>query len=301
MFNLLRGEMYKLPRIKSFYGCLVAAATLILMLYGSLATMDMILSDEALTDEDGVVITAESEDMIEEDADKMADESGDESKEDEIELDEPISYMQDVGIIGVLEQMFGGGFVMFIFSIFVNIFIISEYTSGVVKNFVGKGYPRETVFFGKCLSIGIATVVFYLLVTIITTLMGILFMGTEGIKSVIWDEFACYVGLQILFGVSITAIVALMGELTRNMAAGIAATFGILLFSSTITSGLDLLFSKLKLGIEPSKYWILSVQGDCPATGFENEYLIRGIVVALGWLLIAVSLGLLHFKKADVK
>ena len=92
-----------------------------------------------------------------------------------------------------------------------------------------------------------------------------------------------------------------MGELTRNMAAGIAATFGILLFSTTITTGLDLLCNKLKLGFVVSKYWILDVQGDCPTTGFEHEYLIRGVIVAIGWFLAAAAVGMLHFKKADVK
>ena len=54
------------------------------------------------------------------------------------------------------------------------------------------------------------------------------------------------------------------------------------------------------LSIKPSLYWPLSLQMECPVSGMEQEFVIRGILVSLAWLFFVTFLGALHFQKADI-
>ncbi len=279
MINLLSAEFYKLRKSKAVYIGILVAAALALLLYGSLVMIDKINQGEVANGTAGVVVSQSGESMGADGAAK--------------------SMMEEIGVIGVLQQMFGGHFVGIIAAVLVSIFVIREFSAGTIKNLVGKGYSRSTIFFAKMIPTLTLMLVFEAAVAAVTICMGIPFMGWDLFSVTVWEDVAVYVGLQFLFGAVVAVIYLLVGELTRNLAAGISVSIGVLLFSTTLTAGLDLVFHGM--AVKPSEYWVLDLMSTCPIADFPTEFIVRGVVVSLVWFLIAAVLGVLHFRKADVK
>lgn len=279
MLNLLSAEFYKLRKSKAIYIGILVAAALVLLLYGSLVMIDKINQGEVANGTVGVTVSQVGGGMGTDGASQ--------------------SMMQEIGVIGVLLQMFGGHFVGIIAAVLVSIFVIREFSTGTIKNLVGKGYSRSTIFFAKMIPVIVLMLVFETVVAAVTICMGIPFMGWELFSATVWEDVVVYVGLQLMFGAVIAIIYMLAGELTRNLAAGISVSIGVLLFSTTLTAGLDLVFHGME--VKPSEYWILDLVSSCPVADFPAEFMVRGVLVSIVWFLIATVLGILHFRKADVK
>ena len=126
MSNLLSAELYKLRKGKSLFLGLLVVAGLVLLLYISLLMVDRIKSGEMGNGTGGVIVFESSE--------TMTGELGAES------------MMQEVGIAGVLQQIFSGHFSGLILAVIVSIFVVKEYGTGAIKNLVRKGYSRITIF-----------------------------------------------------------------------------------------------------------------------------------------------------------
>ena len=279
MFNLLSAEFYKLRKSKGILLGLLAAALLVLLLYGSLVMIDKINQGELANGTNGVMVFHNGEPA---ESDGTAE-----------------SMMEQVGVIGVIQQMFGGHFVGMILAVLVSMFVIREFGSGAVKNLVGKGDPRAVIFLAKMLAVMVLTLIFQAAVLAITIGMGLPFMGQEMFSATVWKDAVIYAGFQLLFGTVIAMFFMLVGELARNLAAGIAVSIGVLMFSTTLTAGLDLVFHGLNF--QPSDYWVLDLMSDCPVKDFSSEFIVRGILVSIVWFFIAAVLGIVHFQKADVK
>ena len=280
MLNLLNAEFYKLRKGKSFFVGLLVAAAILLLLFSSLVMIDKISRGEIANGTSGVVVYQNGENLGEDGQVK--------------------SMSEEIGVIGVLQQMFGGHFVGLILAALISMFVIREFGSGAIKNLVGKGYSRISIFLSKLLASIALTAAFQTAVAALAIVMGLPFLGTKIYGQASWGDIAVYLGLQILFGVTITVIFVTVGELTRNLAAGIAVNMGILMFSTTLTAGLDLLFHGTDF--QPSDYWVMDLMaGKCPLTDFKPEFLIRSILASAVWFGIAAVLGTVHFQKADVK
>ena len=279
MLNLLNAEFYKLRKSKAVYIGILVASILALLLYGSLVMIDKI-NQEVVANGTGGVIVSQVGDGVEDGG-------------------APESMMQEIGIIGVLQQMFGGHFVGIIAAVLVSIFVIREFSSGTVKNLVGKGYARPVIFFAKMIPVIVLMLVFEVVVAAVTIGMAVPFMGWEEFSATAWGDVAIYMGLQFLFGAVLAVIFMLVGELTRNLAAGISVSIGVVMFSTTLTAGLDLVFHGV--GMQPSKYWVLDLLASCPTTDCPWEFAVRGVLASVVWLVVAAVLGILHFRKADVK
>lgn len=274
MRNMISGEFYKLRKSKYFYVCILTVAVLVLLLYGTLAMIDKIRTGQRENGQNGIIVTEEVK-----------------------KSEEP--FMDQIGIMGVIQEMFSGHFLDFVLVVFISMFVIREYTDGAVKNIVGKGYSREKIFFSKLLTVLAATVILSLITAAVIVLLGMIFMGKEGLEALIWKDVMIYLGLQILFAIVVTSITVLVSELFRSLAAGISISMGIVIFSTSLTAALDLLFHRL--GWKPSRYWILDLQTECPVGDFKGEFLTRGIAISLIWFCLAVLAGTIHFKRADVK
>lgn len=279
MLNLLNAEFYKLRKSKAIYIGVLVAVMLALLLYVSLVMIDKINQGEVTNGTAGITVSQVGG--------------------NEEDGGAPESVMREIGIIGVLQQMFGGHFVGIIAAVLVSMFVIREFSTGTIKNLVGKGYTRPAIFFAKMIPVIILMLVFEAVVAAITIGMGIPFMGWEGFLATSWGDVAIYTGFQLLFGAVIAVIYMTIGELTRNLAAGISVSIGVLMFSTTLTAGLDLVFHEVEM--QPSKYWVLDLVSSRPTADFTSEFILRGVLVSVVWLVIAAVSGVLHFRKADVK
>lgn len=284
MLNLFRGECYKLRKNRAFYICTLIGACIALFLYGTLSMVDSLAQMESQEAQAGLSVTVtQNEDAA------------------HAQEDSTIPMSQQIGISGVLEQMLSGSFIGFIMVLFVCIFVIGEYSNGAVKNVVGKGYSRKTVYLSKLLATELAALLMTLIVTGATLLFGAFFFGKSGIQSLNWKNVAAFIGIQLLFTAALASIAALIGEIARSLAIGISVSLAVVMFSTSLTAGLDLVFQNLHLEFKPSDYWLLDLQTTALEEVLRQDFIIRGIIMSLAWLLAAALLGTLHFSKTDIK
>lgn len=63
---------------------------------------------------------------------------------------------------------------------------------------------------------------------------------------------------------------------------------------------LCIIYREIRLNISISRYWILNLMADCPTEAFPLEFLFRGILMSVIWLLLPLALGAAHFRKTDI-
>ena len=298
MLNLFRAEYYKLWKNKSFYICALIGAGLSLLLYGTLFLVDSLEKAEPQQGQGGITITAQMQEdtASPEGTDKTA-ETGNPQETGSSAETMPMS--QRIGIMGVIEQMMSGSFASFIASIFVCIFVIGEYGNGAIKNVVGKGHSRNAVFLTKLLAAELAALLINLIIVGACLLFGAILLGKGGIQSIHWADLAAFTGIQLAFSAALVSIVTWIGELTRSLAAGISLSIALVMFSTSLTAGLDLVFHNLNW--KPSSYWLMDLQTTPLADVCQGDFIIRAAVISLAWFLAAAMAGTLHFQKSDIK
>mgnify|MGYP002509655390 FL=1 len=244
------------------------------LLYGMLDLADRIDRGEFENGTAGIVVSEETE-------------------EDGTSTWEEISLMEIVG------QIFSGDFLPCVLAVFVSIFVVGEYASGMMKNVAGKGRERWKIFLSKLIVAELAVIPIVLIGLAATLLGGLVFKGSGSFTGDFWKNLTVFVGLQLLLEMAFAAVCMLTSDLVRNYAAGISLGIGIAAFPVILMEGLmDRLF--YNSGFTPSAYWVVTRSIHCPYEGFTAGYVMETIFVAGGWLLLAAGLGIWHFSRADI-
>lgn len=273
MLNLLSGEFYKLRKGKSIYMCCLTSVFFIMFIYAMLVMVDKIQGMEMVNGTMGVTVTEGS-----------AGEAG--------------NVFNEVGILDILQQIFGNGFAPIVIAVFTCIFVLGEYAHGAVKNMVGKGYSRGKIFLAKYLTANIGAMLLMASMAVVTVLVGVVLKGTDEIHGPFFLNLFIYTGIQIVPTIALNGIFIAISEITRSAGAGISISICGILFSSLITQGLDLFFHGSAFHI--SDYWPLDLMMKCPVQGFEKSSVLWMISVSLVWIAVTFVIGSLHFKKKDV-
>lgn len=274
MLNLLSGEFLKLRKAKSFYVCCILMVVLTFWIYGMLMIAEKINQGEIDNGTVGVTVSEE----------KMEETEG--------------SIKEAIGMLDVYQQV-ACKLAALVTIVFTSIFVISEFGNGAVKNLAGKGYGRGRIFLAKYLVVEIASAVLFLICAASVFIGGCIFYGTGEIGGAFLKNYLVYTLFQLVLTMVFNGIIAAVGEVSRSLGIGITAAICILSFSSLFFMGLDLVFHGL--GIKPSNYWITELMINCPFTGADIEFVIHFVIASVFWTAAAAGVGLLHFKKADIK
>ena len=178
--------------------------------------------------------------------------------------------------------------------------MIGEYTGGAMKNILGKGYSRNSVFLVKYSSAVLISMLLNLAVIMAVVLMGIVIVGTGRIDSQFWKDCLAYIGIELMLGAAFGGIVAAVSEIARNMAIGISASIFITLFTGLLANGLDLFFRMLNIDFKVSNYWIICMIETCPVSGNNMDFVGRALYVTIMWIVLSLFIGMVHFHEADV-
>lgn len=272
MFNLLKGEVYKLFRSKCLYGCSIAVAVFVLLMYGMFFYADMARQKTTT----GIVeITVEN-------------------------TQDGASVWAEIDVLTIASTVFSS-FGKIIIAIFAAIFVFGDYASGAIKNVVGKGYDRVTVYAAKYVSTAFGTIIIELVTLFAILVCEVLILGASRLIPALWVSLCSYFAIQILLGVALTGIMVMISQICRNLGLGIAISVCTIMFSNFITLGLNIVLSNLNIDINVCDYWILDLISDCPLINMDNSFVIRAIVCAIVWFVLALGVGGFHFRKADVK
>lgn len=275
MFHSLNAEGYKLLKTKNIYICTAFIVVFIFLMYGILGIIDGIQNGNVENGTAGIIVTQNGKAM------------------------QQGTVLEKYSIAQMVQQIFSGDLIACVLAVFITVFTIGDYSSGMIKNTVGKGNARAGIFLSKLLMAELASI-FISLAGIGAVFLGAPFyMGKAAFESVSWSSLAAYIGLQLMLIIPLAAIYVLIGELTRNLAAGISIGISIAVFPILLLNGLDIAFQEGP--ILPSSLWPISRSSLCPLEGFSAGYAAQTALVAAAWTIAATAAGLWHFYKTDIK
>lgn len=275
MYNLLRGEFYKLVRSKCLYFCGVAVIVCVLMMYTMFFTADAVKQGAIDNDAYGVTVSVEG---VQDDSNIW----------DELPVEIFMEAMH--GVMG-----------LFILTAFSAIYMYDVYANGAIKNMVGKGYQRCVVFTSKYLTTLLGCFVLEVLTVVFVIVCDYLFVGVCRVSTDNLGGLLGYAGVQFLLEAAFASIVIMIGQICRNLGMSIVSSFGVMLFSEMVTVGINLILQYFKIEIDACKYWITDLMGECPCGAMNAEFVVRAIICAIVWSALAFVLGSIHFRKVDVK
>lgn len=272
MINLLKAECYKLGRSKNLLICALAIMGVVIMLCSVLIVADKIANGDMENGTAGVVVTQEG----------------------------GLSFsLSEINAVYMLQQLFSGDLMAIVLACFASIIVAKEYASGAIKNIVGKGYSRATVYLARYLAIALGTVLLLFFGAAVNLTGAAVVLGKGAFYAGVWKDVAAYMGLQLVICMAMTAVFALVAEIGRGIAAAIIMCIATVIVPELLIGGLDM--ALIHTGVRPSQYWLISMCESCPAGGFEAGYVGRTVGIAALWLVAATAAGIWHFRKADIK
>ncbi len=271
MFNLLKGEVYKLWRSKSLYICSAVMLVFVLLIYGMFSLADMMQQGELANGSYGVTVN-----------------------------EGVTSVWDDMGISVIVQMMFSSVSALIV-AIFASIYVFGDYANGAIKNVVGKGYSRSEVFLSKFVGTVVGTIVMQVVMILGVLLCEAVILGGNRLGAAVLGEICSYTAIQLLLETALTGIIVTISQICRNLGAGIAISACMIMFSSFVTAGINALLKLMDINVNVCNYWILDLISECPIGTMDNNFLVRAVVSAIVWTVVAIGIGGIHFRKADVK
>ena len=202
------------------------------------------------------------------------------------------------GAAEMLAQIMFAGFYIYIFAVFTSLFVASEFQYGTIKNMLSRGAGRTKVFFSKvivCISANLVMLAIFICTVLIvgTVLWGFDPNGIgafSGLLAMIPLQAFMIIAYSILFTSTSIAIKGMVSAITVNLAS--------LMIFTVLLNSVSALFSK---SFTLADYWIGSSVMDLATLTPSAEDIVRGLIIAVAWSVMSATIGLLLFKKADVK
>lgn len=182
--------------------------------------------------------------------------------------------------------------------------ITAEYKNGYIKNTVSVAENRLHIYFSKliisALALALAIVSFldiYLLAVIVNPKAELLVLNLDLVS------VFSYLGFQFFAGMSIISIVLLIAMLSRSNALGCLTAFAICM--GIVNSSINALSYLLKAkeiipdNIELADYLISTYMTQINFYS-ATDFVTKGVIVSLVYLVISVALSMLVIKKRDI-
>ncbi len=277
MLRLFHAELYKLKKGKSLYACAIVTAAFVLLVYGMLFLADNIQKGNLENGTGGIIISADGSDPEEI--------SG--------------SILESFSVTDMMQEVFSSDFLGCILAIFVCIFVVSEFSSGMLKNIVGKGCPRGIIYLAKLSAAVLASFFIALTGVAAALIFGRLFLGADTFSAAFWKQLPAYIVLQLFMTAAAASLFAMISECSRTIAGGIAIGICCSAFSALLLNIIDMQFADSNF--IPSMLWPLTRMSSFPTGGVTMGYATESILVALFWILLTTGFGVWHFMKTDIK
>ncbi len=272
MLRLCNAELYKLRKSKSFYIFIIVTVVFVAIMYSTISLVSSSLQGMADSGMPNVI---------------------------KDRLQTTGSIWNNVHLMDFMQEIFSGDAIACMISIFTSIFVIREYASGMMKNIVGKGCSRGSIYLAKLLTAILASLLIALAGIAAVLVIGRIFIGADAFAGNFGKNLPVYAALQLIMTGTLAAIFVMIGELCRNLAAGISIGIGVAAFPAMILNVIDLQFAEQNITL--SQYWPVTRMTSCPFEGFTTGYLIKTLVVSVVWMGITTGVGMWHFYHTDIK
>lgn len=190
-------------------------------------------------------------------------------------------------------------------TLFVVLFMVSEFSNGTIKNIATKGYLRESIYFSK-LIVGAVSTLIYVAVVALSIYLPYIFV----LRGHITNEFEVpkyFINsffIMLLHLLAYISIGLMIASLVRKSGLSVVCLFA---FTSLIPFILDMLDKLLASNFETkfslSKYFISGSLGYAISQAdlsIPDKDIVRVILVPICFFVASVAIGVTVFKKRDI-
>lgn len=279
MRNLLKSDFYKLFRMKSFYVCCIVAAVI------SVVSMSLNAAVNSMTESFG-------------------------------DIDVSVQTTSFENILYNLISPDGDWFILAIIG--VSLFVTIEYNSGTLKNIAARGFKRENIFFSKLIVCIVETFIITLCFALACVISGALMLGVPagGFNDDFWKVFLTMCGVDILILIGYTCFIVMVAYLVRTNGGTIALSLCahyliptvLVMFNATqlvspesTSSDLEKLISYSTNPYGNVAYCWIGTLGGTVGESYHNGTIYIPILIAIAYIVVTSFLGMLTFKKRDIK
>ncbi len=311
MKDLIKMELFKWRKSKSFVVCSIIAVGLMIFVIATFAALGAML--EILEEETKAQLEAEKPAMIQEYVNQ-----GMTQEEAEAQVEKDMASMEvvvsaEMGGFDGQNLLVNGAYnssVHILIAIFVALFTTAEFSSGTMKIMVASGKGRSKIYLSKLLVNSIAATIMMILPILVGVAGGTLIWGFYPESGAIAAKTVVLLLVaQFVLNIAITAMFMAVSMIFRSLGAAIALNIAMFQFSTIIFALADALVDYVvkmmeieKLSVKPSELWIINafVNSSMPAN-FKMETFTRNMILGVVYFVVFTVIGLLAFRKRDIK
>ena len=280
MFNIIKMDLYKMFKMRSFYVVnIIAMVSIAIMLL-------FVVVDVDKTDLKGSNATTVYEDK-------------DQNVKLGVDVDDSQLLGTEQNVLTIYSSFMSSGFYLFFSVIFTMIFALSENKNGYIKNIGGQVRHRWQLFVSKLTAIFIYIFMFDLILLVVQSVIWFIAKGNFGAGS--FSEYITFIIsqflLQYVFVIVCTAIATITKSRVFSMTAAVCLSFGM---GKLACMGIDAgIYKLLNREVSLEKYLITTKI----STMLQNMDMaqIRNIIVfAAVYFIVSVFVGIISVEKRDM-
>lgn len=281
MLNLIKSDIYKLRKAKSFWICIIIAICLsAIMTYFIDFTYKMMNNIEAET--------LASEEMMQQNGMNIS------------VGNTPLNY-DDLNASSLLLTQFSSSAAI-LMAVFISLFVGGEFTYGTIKNLASKNYNRSKIYCSK-LIVSIAASLFLTVLSVgSATLVGTALWGFGDVSSEMAGDLIVGSLIELLLITAFASLFVMFSMLVRQNGGSLAVNICTLEFVSLFVMIGEMVIKKVfDKTVTLSNYLLSTNMNQIAMQELTSKQITRSILVAVVFLSATTAIGLYTFNKRDIK
>lgn len=291
MLNVIKMDLYKLFKMKSFY-----VVTIIAIVFGIIMAM-------SLMPETSDTNTSSNKTVIESTDKNSADSDLQDDSEAKIGVQIDTSGIKNTtpNAVYVYGKLLSSGIYLLFSVIFVMIFVSSENKNGYIKNIGGQVRHRRQLFISKMAVIGIYTVLFDVIMFLVEAVVWMICTKKLSLGEGSFDGYISFIIFQMLLQYAFLMVCATIETVIKNrvfgMTVAVCLSIGV---GPLICMAIDVGVHKLTgFTVEIEKYLITTkINSLVPGESMSQQ--LNLIMFVIVYLVIAAAAGIISMEKRDM-
>lgn len=280
MFNIIKMDLYKMFKMRSFYVVnIIAMVSVAIMLL-------FVVVDADKTDLKGSNATTVYEDK-------------DQNVKLGVDVDDSQLLGTEQNVLTIYSNFMSSGFYLFFSVIFTMIFALSENKNGYIKNIGGQVRHRWQLFVSKLTAIFIYIFMFDLILLVVQSVIWFIAKGNFGAGS--FSEYITFIISQFLLQYVFVTVCTVIATITKSrvfsMTAAVCLSFGM---GKLACMGIDAgIYKLLNREVSLEKYLITTKIGNM-LPNMDMAQIRNIIVFAAVYFIVSVFVGIISVEKRDM-
>ncbi len=195
------------------------------------------------------------------------------------------------------------GFTLFS-TIAISLFIPGDFSHGTIKNIISSGVSRISIYFSKVI-VSVTMTIFYMLLSCITSfVMGSIIWEVGEYTRDVYIDLLQSLSFYLLANIALISLYIMVGFLIRKSGITIAINLGVPTVVSVVLVFADYAIANwLKIENFTCRDYLAStyISKALSFSSLTNNEITTGLIVCGSYILISALIGIITFKRRDIK